>query len=337
MTCPDRRSGRTAARAWLVLAVVLLLTACGAPRDTVDVDPDGSQRWQNGRLFIATGNVTGVYYQLGGGYADVITNNLPGYEAAAEPTGASVENIQRVAEGDSHVAFTVADAAGDAAQGKGAFEGRPQPIRALARIYPNVTQLIVRTDAKIKSVMDLKGKRVSTGSRNSGTEAIATRIFGVAKIDPAKDLTTLALSLPDTVQGMKAGTVDAMFWSGGLPTAGITDLVTDMGKKVAFVPLNDCLPDLEKKYGADVYGPAVIPAASYQIDKDIPTVAVPNLIIVHADMPDRLAAELTRLLFDRRTDLAAVHPEAENIDRTTADQTAPVQLHPGARSYYNSR
>ncbi len=335
MTRLDRPPHPAAVRAALVLAAALLLTACGIQRDTANLDADGNEPWHNGRLFIATGNVTGVYYQLGGGYADVITRNLPGYEATAEATGASVENIQRVAGGDSEIAFTLADAAGDAAQGKGAFDGRPQPIRALARIYTNVTQLIVRTDAKIDNVADLKGKRVSTGSRNSGTENIALRILTAAELDPAKDVTTQALSLPDTVQGMKAGTVDAMFWSGGLPTGGITDLIADLGSKVTFLPLDEWLPKLQQKYG-DVYRPAVIPAKAYKLAEDVPTIAVPNLIIVHADMPDRLAGDLARLLFDRQADLTEVHPEGKNINRAAADQTAPVQLHPGARTYYGT-
>src|SRR5262249_55502469 len=112
------------------------------------------------RLYVATGNTTGVYYQLGGGYADIITRYLPNTQAVAEPTGASVDNIQRVMRGDADIAFTLADVAADAARGTGAFSG-PQPIRALARVYVNYTHLIARAGTGIKTVADLRGKRVS--------------------------------------------------------------------------------------------------------------------------------------------------------------------------------
>jgi TRAP transporter TAXI family solute receptor len=314
----------------VVVALILGATACGGER--TGTSADGT--YKNGRLSIATGNTTGVYYQMGGGYADLISKNLPGYQITAEATGGSVENIQRVVRGDSDIAFTLADAASDAVTGKGAF-GAPQPIRALARIYTNYTQVIARTDANIRTVADMKGKRVSTGSPNSGTENIALRLLEVAGLNPETDITKQALSLPETVQGIKDGTLDAMFWSGGLPTGGVTDLTTSMKDGVVFIPLDDLLPKLRAKYGT-YYQATPLKMDVYGLTKDVPTIAVPNLLVVSETMPAKLAGDLTRVLFEHQADLAKVHPEAKNISRPEAPKTEPVVLHDGAAQYLRS-
>jgi uncharacterized protein len=304
------------------LAAAVALTACGGERED-------AASGEGGRLSIATGNTTGVYYVLGGGLARLISDAVPGYAATAEVTGASVENIQRVAKGESDIAFTLADAA----NGKGAFDGE-QPIRALARIYANYTHVLVRTDAGISSIEDMKGKAVSTGSANSGTEVIAERLLTAAGLDPDTGVKRQKLSLPETVQGMKDGAIQAMVWSGGLPTAGITDLVTSLGGKVRFLDLSAYLPKLQAEYG-EVYQPATIAADVYKQSTPVRSIGVPNLLVVKDTMSDDLAFKLTELLFTRQADLVKVHPEAANIKRDLAPRTDPVTLHPGAQRYYD--
>jgi uncharacterized protein len=321
-----RRHALAAAAALLLTA----LTGCGGEDPTGRDDAGG--RYKGGRLSIATGNTTGVYYQLGGGYADLITKHVPGYQATAEATGASVENLQRVVRGDSDIAFTLADAAGDAAQGRGAFTA-PQPIRALARIYTNYTHVIVRADAGIKDIAGMKGKRISTGSPNSGTENIALRLLQAAGLNPDTDIEKQSLSLPETVQGMKDGTLDGLFWSGGLPTGGITDLTTSKGDQVTFLPLDGLLPKLQAAHG-QVYQAATLARDAYKTPADVPTIAVPNLLVVSEKMPDALARDLTAVLFTHQADLGRVHPEGRNFDKGTAARTEPVKLHPGAGTYF---
>ena len=202
-----RRSRTTVA----VLVAALALTACGGEREDAATG-------EGGRLSIATGNTTGVYYVMGGGLARLIGDGLPGYSATAEATGASVENIQPGGEAATATSPSPSPTPPPTPPtGKGAFDG-PQPIRALARIYTNYTQVLVRTDAGITSIEGMKGKTVSTGSPNSGTEVIAERLLTAAGVDPEAGIKRQKLSLPETVQGMKDGTIEAMFWSGGLPT-----------------------------------------------------------------------------------------------------------------------
>ncbi|MEU7609659.1 TAXI family TRAP transporter solute-binding subunit [Micromonospora sp. NPDC049204] len=308
------------------LLLAVLVAGCGG-------ESPPSDAWHGGRIFLATGNTTGVYYQLGGGYADLINRNLPGYEARAEPTGASVENINRLTTGDMEIAFSLADTAADAIAGKGAFDGKPQPVRALARIYSNYTHLIVRADSKIENVADLRGKRVSTGSPKSGTDIIAGRLLTAASLDPDRDVRRLTLSLPETVKQMRAGRLDALFFSGGLPTPGIKDLLTSSPGAFRLLPLDNLLQPLQKGYGP-VYTTATLTANVYNTASDAPTITVANVILVSADMPDGLAYDLTRTLFDHQRELIAVHPEAANFTRASAALSEPIPLHPGASRYY---
>ncbi|MFG2059510.1 TAXI family TRAP transporter solute-binding subunit [Micromonospora sp. NPDC048930] len=310
----------------LLLAVVV--AGCGAASA-------GPQGWHGGRIFLATGNTTGVYYQLGGGYADVISRHLPGYEARAEPTGASVENINRLASGDMEIAFSLADTAADAVAGRGAFDGQSQPVRALARIYSNYTHVIVRADGKIKTFAQLRGKRVSTGSPKSGTDIIAGRLLTAGGIDPDRDIQRLNLSLPETVKRMRAGSLDAMFFSGGLPTPGIKDLLSSAPGTFRLLPIADLIEPLAASYGT-VYTTSSLPKEVYGTPSATPTITVSNVILVRADMPDQLAYDLTRLLFTYQGELIKVHPEAANFTRESASGTGPIPLHPGADRYYRS-
>ncbi|MEU3457807.1 TAXI family TRAP transporter solute-binding subunit [Micromonospora sp. NPDC006766] len=314
----------------LRLVATLLSAALIAGCANADAGP---QAWHGGRIFLATGNTTGVYYQLGGGYADVISRHLPGYEARAEPTGASVENINRLSSGDMEIAFSLADTAADAVTGRGAFDGQSQPIRALARVYRNYTHVIVRADGKIDSFGELRGKRISTGSPRSGTDTIAGRLLSAAGIDPDRDIQRVNLSLPETVKQMRAGSLDAMFFSGGLPTPGIKDLLAEAPGMFRLLPAADLVEPLTARYGS-VYTTATLPAEVYGTPTAIPTITVANVILVRADMPDQLAYDLTRLLFTYQGELISVHPEAANFTRESGAGTEPIPLHPGAAQYY---
>jgi TRAP transporter TAXI family solute receptor len=290
-------------------------------------------RWHDGRLFLATGNTSGTFYQFGGGYADLVSKHLPGYELRAEPSGASGENISRLVTGDMELALCNADTAADAAEGRGPYAGQRQPIRALARLYRNTMNVVVRVDAKVRSVADMRGKRVSTGTLNSGTDLLAGRMLEAAGLNPDSDVQRLRMSLPDTVSGMRAGTVDVLFFTGGLPTPGIADLLDSAPGTFELLPTGYLATPLAMKYGP-VYASATIGKDVYRTSADTETIVLPTLLLVPADMPDDLAYDLTRVLFEHQVELAGAHPEGANFDRGTGRSTQPVELHPGARRYY---
>lgn len=314
-----------------VLALGLVATGCGGKQtgDAAQPTEGGNVACETaeGRITIATGNTGGVYYTLGGGLAQLISDNTK-LKASAAETGASVQNIQQLVAGDYDIAFALADSAADAVNGKESFEGKPQDIAALARIYSNYTQVVVRADSGIESVADMRGKSISTGSPKSGTEVIANRLLTAAGLDPAADISAQRLALRPTVDQMKSGQIDGLFWSGGLPTPELTDLTTSLGGDVRFIDISDLLDDLKKIN--PVYEPGDLPADTYGLPEDVPTIVVPNLLLVTKDFPAGNACAITKLIFDEKDELAKVHKAANALDRATAKDTDPVELHPGA-------
>ncbi|TWD81479.1 hypothetical protein FB561_2595 [Kribbella amoyensis] len=314
----------------VAIAAACSLVACGGQRE-----PDaGGAGTEGGRLTIATGNTTGVYYQLGGAMAKVISDKVEGYRATASETGASVQNVQGLVAGNYDVAFSLGDTATDAVKGQNSFQ-QPQDVVALTRLYPNYTQVAVRASAGITKIADLKGKRVSTGSPNSGTEVIARRLLTAAGLDPARDITAQRLGLPESVDAMKSGSIDALVWSGGIPTGGITDLTTSLGKDVKLIPITDLLPALQSKYGT-IYQEGTIPAAAYKQPADVATIIVPNVLLVRKNMPDELAEKLTKVIYENKDALVQVNAAAKDITLETAAQTDPVPLHPGSKKAIDS-
>jgi hypothetical protein len=317
------RSGRAVPGVVAALTVLLMLAACSASQA-----PGGGDR-----LSIATGGTGGVYFVYGGALADQITQNVEGVEATAEATSASVDNMQLIGDESSDVAFTLADTAADAAEGREEFEGRPVSAQALAQLYTNYTQVVAPAGSGINSIEDLRGRSVSVGSPGSGTEIIALRVLEAAGIDPDSDIDRQQLGVDESVDAVRDGTVDAFFWSGGLPTGAVTDLATT--NQIVLLPTVDYLGALRSQYG-EVYEETIIPAGTYEgVDEDVSVIGVPNYLVVNESMDEELAYQITRLLFDQQDALAEAHPEARNLDRDTAPQVPPLELHPGAERYYS--
>lgn len=312
----------------LALASALTLSACGGQQaDSAagkGADPDSCDAGK-GRVTIATGNSTGVYYVVGGGIAKLI-NSETKLQASAAETGASVQNIQQLSAGDYDIAFSLADTAADAVNGKGSFDGK-QDVSTIGRIYPNYTQVVVRSDSGIDSVADFKGKRISTGSPKSGTEVIANRLIEAAGLKDG-EVKEQRLDLTKTIDGMKDGSIDGFVWSGGLPTPALTDLFTSRGDEVKFLDPTPLLPKLKEI--SPVYDKATIPAETYGLKEDKPSIVVPNTLMVRNDMPDNLACALSTLVYDKTGELEKVHPAAQDIDLELADKTDPIPVHPGA-------
>ena len=319
---------RTTSLASLALATALALSACGGQQERSAAGSgadEGSCDAGEGRVNIATGNSTGVYFVVGGGLAQVI-NDQTDLQATSAETGASVQNIQQVVAGDYDIGFSLADTAADAINGEADFD-EPQDVSALGRIYSNLTQVVVSEKSGIDSVEDFAGKRISTGSPQSGTEVIANRLIESAGLK-LSDVKRQRLDLTKTIDGMKDGSIDGLVWSGGLPTPAITDLFTSMGKKVKFI---DVTPQLETMQEVnEVYEEATIPADTYDLPEDVPSIAVPNVLMVKNDMPENLACALTTLVVEQKDALVQVHPAANEIDPATMSETGPIPLHPGS-------
>ena len=290
------------------------------------------------RLSVATGNTGGVYYPYGGGLARVISQSVPHVDATAEVTNASVDNLKLIQLGKADIAFVLTDTLDDAIHGRGPFAKAPVKARTLAVLYPNYTQVATIEGKNINQLADLKGRVVSTGSPGSGTEVIAFRVLRAAGLDPDKDIRKQSLSVNASVDALKDGKIDAFFWSGGLPTASLLDLASTVGITAKLIPNDDVLRKLQELYTPGLYFRLVIPKGTYPgVTYDSGSVGVANALVVGDTMSDELAYELTKVLFDRQPDLAAIHPEAKKLKVETATEGSPAPFHPGAIRYYQER
>jgi len=333
--CRWRRSAVTT----IPVALILLLAACqplgeGDGGTDVSAPPASGADGGTERLSIATGGTGGVYFPLGGGLADLISENVEGYTATAEETNASVDNMNLIGSGESDIAFVLGDTASDAVNGAGEFEGGAVEACTLGILYTNFTQLVASADSGITTVADLAGKRVSLGEAGSGTEVIGLRILEAAGIDPDADLERAQLGVAETVDALRDGTLDAGFWSGGLPTGALVDYAST--GDMVIVPTGEFTGDLQGSYG-EYYLESEIPADAYEgQDEPIPVIGVPNVLVVSTSMDEGLQEQLTALLFEHKDDLVAVHPAAEELDQETAADVAFMDVCPGAQAFYGS-
>jgi len=289
------------------------------------------------RLSIATGGTGGVYYPLGGGLANVLTRSLTGVEATAEVTSASVDNVKLVGSGRADIAFALGDSAADGFKGVDKFKQK-EPIRAIAVLYANKGQWVTVEGTGIEKMQDLKGRRIATGAPGSGTEIIAVRILEAYGFDPAKDVKREKLSVAESVNAIKDRKIDAFFWSGGVPTAALTDLAATPGQKMKLIDHADAIPALVKKYGP-LYVKGTIPAKSYPgQEKPATTVDVWNLLVVNEKMDEKLVHDVVKAMFEHKADLVAVHSEAANFDLARQYEIgSPIPWHPGAQRYFTEK
>src|SRR5262252_155534 len=218
----------------------------------------GAALAQQKTIAIATGGTGGVYYPLGGGLANILSKNLPGYQATAEVTGGSVDNLKLIGSGQSEIAFSMADAALDALKGEDKFKANKVPVRTLMILYPNRMHVVTIEGTGITKMADLKGKRVSTGSGGSATEVMAFRVIEAAGFDKDKDMTRERLGVAESVNALKDHKIDAFFWVGGLPTSAVTDLGATPGVKLKLIDHADTITKMNAKYGP-LYTTGVIP------------------------------------------------------------------------------
>jgi len=285
-------------------------------------------------ISIATGPTGGVYYPLGGGIANVLSKYVPGYAANAESTAGSVANIQLMNQRKSDIALSMADAAWDGFKGQGKFQGGNVPLRALMVAYPNRMHVVTVDGTGINKFADLKGKRVSTGAPNSATELMAARVLEAMGLS-ADDFKRERLDPGKSVDAIKDKKLDAFFWVGGIPTSSVTDLGASPGMKLKLVDHADAVDGMNKKYGPLYVRDTIAPKSYPGQEQPNQVATVWNIIIARADMPDQVAYNIVKTIFEKRDDLILVHKEAASFDLKNQSNTAsPIPFHPGAIKYF---
>lgn len=317
----QRWAGRAVARPYLGLLAIALATTTLATATLAG--GCGGKAAQPQLLRIATGSKSAVYYAYGEALAEIINRELPGVHAIAEPTAASAANVGMLKRGDAEVAFTQADILLPSDEKAG--------LVALARVYDDQLQLVVPKKSPIKTLYDLKGRKVSVGALGSGTEVTAQRLLALANLGSGGGITMEHEALDSSADLLRAGDIDAFFFSGGLPVGAITKLANQ--GLIRLVDLSLYVPEMRATY-SDVYAERGVPASVYPGIPSVSTIGDPNYLLVSRSLPDQIAYDLTRILIQRRDELGRAHPAAEWLDSRTAINTTPLPLHPGAIRFY---
>lgn len=289
------------------------------------------------RLSIATGGTGDIYYAMARGMSNILSKYVPYLEASAEVTAGSVDNCNLVGRGKADLALIIADVGWDALHGKGKFK-ETIPLRTVAVLYPNNMHIVTLERTGIGKVSDLRGKRVSTGSPGSGTEAKGLRILEAYGLDPNKDMKRDRLGPSESASALKDKKIDAYFWSGGLPTASVTDLGATPGIKIKLISHADGVPKMVQKYGP-IYVKGVIPAKTYPGQgEDVPIAVVWNLLVCIEKMKGDLVYDIVKTLFDHKPELVKVHKEARYLGlEPQAAGGSPIPFHPGAIRYFTEK
>jgi len=284
---------------------------------------------------ILTGGTSGVYYPIGVGLSQIYSDGIPGSKTSVQATKASVENLNLLQAGRGELALALGDSVADAKNGveDAGFKAPLTKLRALGGAYPNYIQIVASQESGIKSLADLKGKTISVGAPKSGTELNARAIFKAAGLTYEDMGKVQYLPFAESVELIKNRQLDATLQSSGLGMAAIRDLSSVMPLNYVAIPA-----EVVSKIGNPAYQSAMIPANTYDGQAAaVPTVAITNILVTRADLPDDVVYQMTRLLFENLTRLGNSHSAAKDIKLETAAKNLPIDLHPGAARYYQEK
>ncbi|MFC3608150.1 TAXI family TRAP transporter solute-binding subunit [Stutzerimonas tarimensis] len=280
---------------------------------------------------ILTGGTSGVYYPIGVALSQFY-DRIDGARTSVQATKASVENLNLLQAGRGELAFSIGDSVSDAWAGveDAGFKQPLTKLRAIAGIYPNYIQVVASRESGIKTLEDLKGKRISVGAPRSGTELNARAIFAAAGMS-YKDMGRVEfLPYAESVELIKNRQLDATLQSSGLGMAAIRDLASTMPITFVEIPA-----EVVEKIGNPVYQSMVIPANTYDGQTaDVPTAAITNILVTHDGVSEEVAYQMTKLMFDNLERLGTSHSAARDITLEDAPKNLPIPLHPGAERFY---
>lgn len=301
---------------------------------TGDITAEGLMETKGGFMSVATGGTGGTYYPLGGALSNILNNAGVDYTATAQATGASKENVELVTREDAEIAFIQNDVAYYAVNGTDIFEGEKKPsLRGLCCLYPEIVQIVASDDSGIKTIDDLKGKRVAVGAPGSGVEVNVKQILDIHGIT-YDDLGKVDyLSFAEAADQIKSGQIDATFLTAAIPSSAITELATT--HDVHLVPIaEDKAEALIAKYPFYV-NLHITPSEYKGQDEEISVVAVQSMLAVDERMAEEDAYNIVKLLFENLDTMKESHARGGDIALDKALDGMSIELHPGAQKYFD--
>ncbi|MGD9665953.1 MAG: TAXI family TRAP transporter solute-binding subunit [Synergistaceae bacterium] len=304
------------ARFFIVIAMILVFAGAASAATFIN---------------IGTGSTGGTYYPVGAGMAKVWNSAIPGMKANAQSTGGTAQNLALLGKGEAEVIF--ADGLYFFAyEGKGTFEGKPmKELRGLVPLYAEPIHFLVAKGSSIKTIQDLKGKRVSVGAVGSGTEVTVRTLLKVAGIDPDKDIRAENLGLSDTAGAFADKNIDAALTVGALGIAGVVEITT-----LGTAEFRDIPADVIAKLGKELpyYLPFDIPANTYKDQtKPVKAMASWNVLITTEKLGEEDAYKMTKALYEHKQDILNISTRLASMSPENL-KYIQVPLHKGALKYY---
>lgn len=309
----------------IILTVTSIITACGDSKT-------GGSGSGNQNLSLLTGGTGGTYYPLGGQIGKIISDKTKA-NITPQTSGASAENMETLRVGEAEIAFSQTDIAAYALEGKEMFDGKPiDNILAISTLYPETVQIVTTAKSGIKSVEDLKGKKVSVGAPGSGAYINAMQILEIHGLSE-KDIKGQNLSFDESAEGIQAGNIDAAFITAGTPTGAVEAL--SVQNDIIILPIaEDKIQALVNKY--PYYAEDTIPSGTYKIKSEVKTVAVKAMLVVKKDLDEDLVYEMTKAVYDNTDQIT--HAKGDFITAETAlEGLGDMEVHPGAAKYFKEK
>ncbi len=305
------------------LVVLAVLVAACAPRPPEKLS-----------FSIATGGTGGVWYPLGGAIGSVVTKNVANTEATSEATTAAIDNLKLLVAGKAGMSFSYDYHVIWANEGKlPAVSDKKEPVRIVMAFYEQPLHVVTKEGTGIKSLNDLKGKRVSTGAPNSGTEEQAGYVLKALGIDWDKDFAREKLGATESVAALKDGKIDAFFWSGAVPTSSIIDLASTPGLKMVLLPISGEIADKIMQANPGVFHKSKFAKGAYSsLDADVETLAITAVLNTMESFPADRVYQIVSQVFDKKSEIAAVWKGAA----TLTPESSMAQLGPEAQKYMHS-
>jgi hypothetical protein len=285
-------------------------------------------------LVLATGGTAGTYYPFGGAMAKIWNSKIKDMNVTAQTSGASAENVRLVNKKEVELALVQSDTLDFAFNATEAFKEPLKAMNAIAVLYPEVIQVVVAAAGPIKSIADLKGKKVGVGAPGSGTEANFRQLldaYGMKK----EDVNAQFLSFSESAEAYKDKHIDAFIVTAGVPNAGIMDVATQNEIRILDIPA-DVAAKLTKKY--PFLAAVKVPANTYKGQTaEVSTVAVNAVLIAGSSLKEEMVYNLTKALFENQAELAAAHAKGKELNMKTAVTGVSIPFHPGAVKYYKEK
>ena len=266
--------------------------------------------------------------------SNIWNSKIKDMNVTAQTTGGSVENVRLINKKDVELALAQSDTLDQAWNGLEAFKEPFKGMSAIATMFPEIVQIVVRADSPIKTFPDLKGKKVGVGAPGSGTEASyrqTLEAYGMKR----EDVNSQYLSFAESAEAFKDKHIDAFYVIAGIPVSAIMDV--SMQNEIRILPLSaDVTAKLIQKY--QFLASAKVPANTYRGQtEDVPTVAVNSVLIAGNQLKPEVVYNLTKVLFENQPQLAAAHAKGKELNLQRAVTGVSIPFHPGAVKYYQEK